>query len=94
MHTTGHRHGLKRMEHWESKTRNVRDAAAILPVAAIILLLPPMILVFSAPVLIASIPLIVLYVYGVWAGLVLAALLVALRVEEADGDGKNKPDGT
>lgn len=81
------------MEHWESRTRNVRDAAAILPVAAIFLLLPPVILIFSAPVLIAGIPLIVLYVYGVWAGLILVALLVALRVEDADGDGKNKPDG-
>ncbi|WP_140056119.1 hypothetical protein [Oceanibaculum nanhaiense] len=81
------------MEHWESRTRNVRDAAAILPVAAIFLLLPPVILIFSAPVLIAGIPLIVLYVYGVWACLILVALLVALRVEDADGDGKNKPDG-
>lgn len=81
------------MKHWESRTRNVRDAAAILPVAAIFLLLPPVILIFSAPVLIAGIPLIVLYVYGVWACLILIALLVALRVEDADGDGKNKPDG-
>ena len=74
------------MKHWESRTRNVRDAAAILPLAAIFLLLPPV-------VLIAGIPLIVLYVYGVWACLILIALLVALRVEDADGDGKNKPDG-
>lgn len=80
------------MKHWESRTRNVRDAAAILPLAAIFLLLPPVILIFSAPVLIAGIPLIVLYVYGVWACLILIALLVALRVEDADGDGKNKPD--
>ena len=81
------------MEHWESRTRNIRDAAAILPVAAIFLLLPPVILVFSAPVLIIGIPLIVLYIYGVWACLVLVALLVALRVEETDRDGKNGPDG-
>jgi hypothetical protein len=82
------------MEHWESRTRNVRDAAAILPVAAIFLLLPPVILIFSAPLLIAGIPLIVLYVYGVWACLILVALLVALRVEDADGNGKNRPDRT
>lgn len=81
------------MEHWESRTRNVRDAAAILPVAVIILLLPPVILIFSAPVLIAGIPLIVLYVYGVWACLILCALLVALRVKEADGNGRNDQDG-
>ncbi|MBU0724665.1 MAG: hypothetical protein KJ904_06615 [Alphaproteobacteria bacterium] len=80
------------MKHWESRTRNVRDAAAILPVAAIFLLLPPVILIFSAPVLIANIPLIVLYVYGVWAGLILIALMVALRVEEAGRNGKNEPD--
>lgn len=82
------------MKHWDSRTRNIRDGAAILPVAAIFLLLPPTILVFSAPVLIAGIPLIVLYVYGVWACLILCALLVALRVREVDANGENDRDGT
>ena len=47
--------------------QGTRDAASLLPVAAAILLLPPVIVVFAAPVLIAGIPLIVVYVFGVWA---------------------------
>lgn len=81
------------MEPWESRTRKVRDAAALLPVAAVFLLLPPIILIFSAPVLIAGIPLIVLYVYGVWACLILCALLVAVRVREVDATSENDRDG-
>jgi hypothetical protein len=54
-----------------------RDAAVLLPVAGAILLLPPFVLVFAAPVLIAGIPLIVAYVFGVWASIVLGAWLLA-----------------
>lgn len=80
------------MENWESFTRHVRDMASILPVAAIVLFLPPMILVFSAPVLVAGVPLIVLYLYGVWAGIILVALLVARRLEDADEEAQDSAD--
>jgi|APTNR8051073442_1049403.scaffolds.fasta_scaffold28739_2 hypothetical protein len=80
------------MENWESLTRHVRDMASILPVAAIVLFLPPMILVFSAPVLVAGVPLIVLYLYGVWAGIILVALLVARRLEDADEEAQDSAD--
>lgn len=80
------------MENWESLTRHVRDMASILPVAAIVLFLPPMILVFSAPVLVAGVPLIVLYLYGIWAGIILVALLVARRLEDADEEAQDSAD--
>ena len=53
------------------------DAATLLPIAAAVLFLPPFILVFAAPVLVAGIPLIVVYVFGAWAFVVLCAWLVA-----------------
>ena len=67
------------MRRSQADEQGVRDAATLLPVAAAVLLLPPFILVFAAPVLIAGIPLIVVYVFGVWAAIVLCAWLVARR---------------
>lgn len=69
--------------------RTVHDAAKILPVVATVLLLPPFILVFAAPATIAGVPLIVAYVFGAWAFIVLAAWLVARRIEPHDD-----PDGS
>lgn len=67
------------MKRWRVDARAARDAATLLPVAGAVLLLPPFILVFAAPVLIAGIPLIVAYVFGVWAAIVFGAWLVARR---------------
>ena len=64
--------------------RAAHDAAKILPVAAAVLLLPPFILIFAAPASIAGVPLIVVYLFGIWAAIVLAAWLVARRVEPHD----------
>ena len=67
--------------------RAAHDAAKILPVAAAVLLLPPFILIFAAPASIAGVPLIVVYVFAAWAVIVLAAWLVARRVEPDSPDG-------
>ena len=72
------------MRRWGADPQRVRDAATLLPVTAAILLLPPFILVFAAPVLVAGIPLIVLYVFGVWAAVVLCAWLLARNLAMAD----------
>ncbi len=80
--------------------QGTRDAASLLPVAAAILLLPPFIVVFAAPVLIAGIPLIVVYVFGVWAAIVLCAWLLArnlatVEIEagtEEKAEARSSPD--
>ncbi len=64
------------MRRWPQAER-VRDAATLLPFAAAILLLPPFILLFAVPVIVAGIPLIVLYIFAVWAAVVLATWWVA-----------------
>lgn len=77
------------MADWEPEARGMRDAATILPVVAAVLLLPPVILVFSASVTLGGVPLIVIYVFGVWAAVILAAWLLArhqARVPDGAGD--------
>ena len=77
------------MRRWAADAEGLRDAATLLPVIAAILFLPPFILVFAAPVLVAGIPLIVIYVFGAWAAIVLAAWLVARRMAPPQGaDGQ------
>lgn len=72
------------MRRWAADAQGVRDAATLLPATAAILLLPPFILVFAAPVLIAGIPLIVVYIFGVWAAIVFCGWLLAHSLARAD----------
>jgi hypothetical protein len=63
------------------RTSKAPDAAVVLPVFGAILLLPPAISLFAAPVEVWGVPLIVLYVFGVWAGLIGCAALLARRLD-------------
>lgn len=80
------------MSDWETGEQGVRDAATLLPVAAAILLLPPFILVAAAPVMLAGIPLIVVYVFGVWAAIILCAFLVSRRISARTREGGEPPE--
>ncbi|WP_372501379.1 hypothetical protein P7L66_20155 [Tistrella mobilis] len=64
--------------------QGIRDLAGVLPYAAILLLMPPIILIFTAPVQIAGIPLIVVYLFGVWALIVAGAFVVAERLRRQE----------
>ncbi len=61
-----------------------RDAAAVLPVLGLFLLMPPVITLFAAALDVGGVPLIVVYVFGVWAALVLCAALLARRLGRPD----------
>jgi hypothetical protein len=71
--------------------RSAKDAAAVLPFVLAFLLLPPIILIFAKPVLIAGVPLIVIYIFGVWAAAICAAMVLARRLagEERAAAKKN-----
>ena len=58
-----------------------RDLARLLPAFGALLLATPMLDVFGAPVTVFGAPLIIVYIFGVWAALILAAALVAERAE-------------
>lgn len=60
----------------------VRDAAVLLPVLGLVLLVPPLVTLFaSARIGIAGVPLVVVYVFGTWLGLIAAAALLARRLD-------------
>ncbi len=81
------------MKRWGVDAQTARDAATLLPVAGAVLLLPPFILLFAANVWVAGIPLIVVYVFGVWAAIIFGAWLVARRHAE-EPESINMPFGT
>lgn len=64
-----------------SDNRGARDAAAILPFLGLVLFFPPLVYIFTAPLTVAGIPLIVVYIFGVWAAMILATFLVARRLK-------------
>jgi len=76
------------MRRWAEAER-ARDAATLLPFAAAILLLPPFVLLFAVPASVAGIPLIVVYIFGAWAAVVLAAWWLARH----DAIVGHAPDG-
>ena len=73
----------------ERENRGARDAAAILPFLGVVLLFPPVVYIFAAPVAVAGVPLIVLYLFGVWAAVILAAWIVSLRLKPDAEDAES-----
>jgi hypothetical protein len=57
------------------------DAAVVLPLFGVFLLMPPIITLFAVGIDIAGMPLIVIYVFGVWAALIACAALLARRLD-------------
>lgn len=60
-----------------------REAAALLLCAGIVLLLPPIALIFAKPHDLLGIPLPVFYVFGIWVGLVIAAVVISRCLPDA-----------
>ncbi len=84
------------MTELEDDHHGARDAATILPFLAVALILPPLVLIFTAPIRLAGIPLIVVYLFGVWAAVIAAAYLVARRLKpkaEEDDRISSEPGG-
>ncbi|QJR14364.1 hypothetical protein [Usitatibacter palustris] len=59
----------------------IRDAAALLPLLGLALLMPPLITLFAVHREISGVPLIVVYVFSTWVGLIVAAALLARRLD-------------
>lgn len=55
------------------RAQRTREAAGLLAVLGLFLLMPPVVGLFATPVSLAGVPLIVVYLFAVWLGLVLAA---------------------
>lgn len=68
-----------------------RDAARLLPLIGLFLLLPPVIAPFAAPVDVLGVPLLVLYLFAVWLGLIVAAALLARALAPQAPAGEEPP---
>lgn len=63
-------------------SQRARHAAVLVPLLGLFMLLPPVIALFAGPWLPFGVPLIVLYVFGIWAALVAAAAWLAGRLDD------------
>lgn len=66
--------------------QRLRSAAAVLPFLGVFLLLPPFLPLFTARVQVAGVPLIVVYIFGVWAALIGLAWWLARRLGGGEGE--------
>lgn len=55
----------------------LRHIALCLPLLGLFLLMPPALFVFGIKMTLAGVPLIVLYIFGVWGGLIVSAAALA-----------------
>ncbi|MEM1344807.1 MAG: hypothetical protein AAGI34_09540 [Pseudomonadota bacterium] len=62
------------------RARKARDAGLLLPLAGLVLLMPPVARLFAVDAWIGGVPLVVAYVFAVWAGLIAAAYLLGRRL--------------
>ena len=62
--------------------RRRRDAAAVLPLAGVVLFASPLIDAFAEAGLIGGIPVSVIYVFGVWFGLIALTARLARRLRD------------
>ena len=68
-------------------TPRLRDAAVVLPLLAVFLLMPPVIRLFTGAHTVAGVPLIIVYLFGVWLALIVAAALLARRLAPPPASG-------
>jgi len=66
-----------------TRRRKLRDGALLLPIFGAFLLISPLITVFTGVTTIFGLPLIFVYIFGVWLGLVLTARAMARRLEKS-----------
>lgn len=69
------------------------SAAVALPLLGLFLLMPPLITLFAHGTGFAGVPLIVIYVFGVWAALIVCAGLLAWRLRLRSGSETDAADG-
>ncbi|MGI9489917.1 MAG: hypothetical protein ACR2RF_29325 [Geminicoccaceae bacterium] len=67
-----------------SLTAKARHIVLCLPLFGLALLLPPAIRVFAVPAAIMGVPLIVIYVFGIWAALIIGAAVFARHLVGGD----------
>ncbi len=71
----------------KASSRRLLDIAAIAPVFGFILLIPPVIGLFATNDTIFGAPLILVYLFGTWLGIIGISAIIAYRLSRGTGDG-------
>jgi len=79
------------MQDRPERAARARDAAGVLPLLGLFLLMPPAITLFAAPVDLAGVPLVVVYLFSVWLGLVLSAALLGRLLRPRAAPPQRRP---
>lgn len=75
----------------ETSVQGAWDAAAVLPLLLMILLIPPIVTIFAVPVTIGRVPLILVYLFSVWGGAIVASFLLARRLARIERAHLDRP---
>ena len=71
----------------------VQSAAVLVPLAGLFLLMPPFVFLFAGPRTALGIPLIVLYLFGAWAVLIVITWQLSRRLAPPDAQAAPPADG-
>lgn len=77
------------------RQRKIRDRSLVLLVAGIALLMPPVANIANLPIRIGGVPMVLVYVFSVWALLIGGAVALAgslHRVDESERTGRSGED--
>jgi len=64
--------------------QKIRELALITPLLGALLLMPPVTWLFSQQLSILGIPLLALYIFCVWVGLIVVAVFLALKLKDSE----------
>ena len=67
-------------------SRRVQTAAFLLPVFGALLFVPPLLGVFNVPATIAGIPVVAIYLFSVWIGLIAMTFILTRRLGRDDDE--------
>jgi len=76
------------------RARKTRDRALILPLVGLILLVPPVAAVFQIGAKIGGIPVMLVYIFAVWAALIAGAAVLSrqLRLDAGHAEKDSPPE--
>lgn len=82
---------MKAPDDQEMRVRKARDAAVVLPLIGFLMLTPPIADIFAVDSRVLGVPTIVVYVFSIWAGLIVIAWRLSVRL--SPNDPPHPPEG-
>ena len=73
-------------------SRRLQTAAVLLPVFGAMLFVPPLLGVFNVPAAFVGIPVVAIYLFSVWIGLIALTFILARRLGRDDDSTANGGD--